>query len=233
MISSLLKNEQWSWFMMGLMERLMENVVKQVQKPKRRFGKLIVRGMNRGHAKIAAWGLSNLSVSEDDIILDIGCGGGRDVKAFARMAINGKIYGIDVSEVALEAAKKTNKEFINAGRVEIQQDSVSSLPFEKNTFDLVTGVEVYYFWPDLINDLKEIYRVLKPYGTLALINEGYKSDNEEHRRKSVKWARMGNFNIHTPEEMKNFLKKADYSEIELIEERTKGWLMVKGKKLPK
>lgn len=48
------------------------------------------------------------------------------------------------------------------GSCRIQRASVSKLPFSDNTFDLVTAVETQYYWPDLIKDMKEILRVLKP-----------------------------------------------------------------------
>ena len=211
---------------MGLINRL----IKQGSNPKGRLGRIIAKGLNKHHAKIASWGLSHLQVNIEDTILDIGCGGGRDVKVLAEIVINGKIYGIDISEESVKVAKHTNKEFIEIGRVKILKASVSSLPFEKHTFDLITGIETYSFWPDFSNDLKEIYRALKPGGTLALIQGDYISENEIHRRKSEKWARRGNFHIFSPEEIQNFFKQSAYSNIEVIEEKEKGWLIVIGKK---
>ena len=71
------------------------------------------------------------------------------------------ICGIDYSEEMVHLAQKTNKKFVENGHVEIIHGSVSSLPFPDGTFDLVTAFETYYFWPNLIDDLKEIKRVLK------------------------------------------------------------------------
>ena len=44
--------------------------------------------------------------------------------------------------------------------------SVSDLPFSDNSFDIVTAIETYYFWPDKLKNLKEIYRVLKKDGKI-------------------------------------------------------------------
>jgi len=63
-------------------------------------------------------------------------------------------------------ATSVNQRYINTGRVEILRASVESLPFSDDMFDLVTAVETYYFWPDLVENLKEIRRVLKPGGAL-------------------------------------------------------------------
>jgi len=42
-------------------------------------------------------------------------------------------------------------------------------------FDLVTAIETQYYWPDLVNDMREILRVLAPGGTLVIIAESYKN----------------------------------------------------------
>lgn len=216
---------------MGLIAKLMVKMVNQCRKPKGRFGRIVAKGMNKGsHAKMAAWSLNHISVKPEDIILDIGCGGGRNVKVLAKIALEGKVYGIDNSEISVKISKKVNKELIENGNIEIQYASVSSLPFNEDTFDLVTGYETYYFWPDLINDLKGIYKVLKPGGTLAWINEGYKCENEKYRKRNEKWAKIGNFEIHTPEQFEEFFKKAGFTEIEIFTEKNKGWIIVKGKK---
>jgi len=78
------------------------------------------------------------------------------------------------------------KKFIETDRVEIEHAFVSSLPYSDNMFNLVSGFETYYFWPDLINDLKEIYRVLKPGGTLVLINEMYRKEDKNRIAIKVK-----------------------------------------------
>ena len=199
-------------------------MVNQVRKPNGRLGKIIAKGMNRGHSKLAKWGISHLSLKSDFKILDIGCGGGANIKNFAKIITNGKVFGIDYSEMSVYVSRKINKKNIKKGIVEISQGSVSSLPFENNFFDLVSGFEAYYFWPDLIADLKEIYRVLKPSGYLLLVNEGYIGDNEEKRKQAENWAKLGHFTIHAPEEYKEFLEKAGYSNIQIFENHERGWI---------
>ena len=51
---------------------------------------------------------------------------------------------------------------------------MSKLPFPDGMFDLVTAVETHYYWPDLVADMREVLRVLKPGGTFVLIAEAYK-----------------------------------------------------------
>ena len=209
----------------------MKKLVEQVRKPKGRFGRLVAKMMNRGgHAKLANWGLSFIKIDSISKILDIGCGGGANVNKLAAIAKDGKVFGIDYSEDSIEVSKKVNEELIRNERVEIKRASVSSLPFEADSFDLVTAFEVSYFFPDLINDLKGIYKILKNGGRFLLVNEGYMCKNEKKRKTAEKYAKIGNFDIHTPEEYENFLSSASFSSIEIHEEEKEGWIAVIGVK---
>ncbi len=195
---------------MGLTENIMEKMVKQCRKPTGIFGRLMARGMNYGH-KVAGWGLNHVSVNKDYVILDVGCGGGKTVNTLAKMAAEGKVYGIDYSEDSVAVASKVNKKFIDSGKVEILHASVESLPFPDNFLDLVTAVETYYFWPDLIDNLVELRRVLKEGGSLVLINEVYR--HERFEKRNAKWARLADFTYHLPEEFRKFLGDAGYFSI--------------------
>ena len=213
-------------FKMGFKQKL----VNQVKKPSGKIGRIIAKSMNKGHAKLAKWGLSKIIIEPNYIILDIGCGGGGNIKHFAEIIVDGKIYGIDYSETAICVSREVNKIYIENGTVEIYNASVSSLPFNVDFFNIVSGFEVYYFWPDLPKDLREIYRVLKPKGKLILVNEGYICNNEKKRKKAEKWSKLGQFHIHTPEEYNDLLTKAGFSNIQIFEENKKGWITAIGRK---
>src|SRR5579864_470360 len=138
--------------------------VTQCKKPSGLLGRFVLWNMNSRHSKVTDWGLSKISIRKQDIILDAGCGGGRTVSKLAAIAAEGKVYGLDFSTASVAFAKRTNRHWIDAGRVEIQEGSVSHLPFADDMFDLVTAVETHFWWPDLPADMLEVLRVLKPGG---------------------------------------------------------------------
>jgi ubiquinone/menaquinone biosynthesis C-methylase UbiE len=207
---------------MGLIEKMME----QSRKPAGGFGIFYARLMNIEHRHVTRWGLSHISINKDDTILDIGCGGGKTVNSLAKIASEGKIYGIDYSEVSVAVAINTNKKLINAGRVEILHASVESLPFPDNMFNLVTAIESYYFWPDLDNTLKEIRRVLKHGGSLILINACYRDERFEKRNSNL--ARIGEFTYHLPDEYRIFLRDGGYSPIQIEVFENRNWITALG-----
>ena len=152
----------------------MVRMTNQVRKPSGRMGRAVVTRMNFSHAALTDWGLEHVRIEPSFTILDVGCGGGRTIREMAARATAGRVLGVDYSEASVEASREANHDAVADGRVEVQQGSVSRLPFADAMFDLVTAVETHYYWPDLANDAREILRVLKPGGTLLVIAEAYK-----------------------------------------------------------
>jgi ubiquinone/menaquinone biosynthesis C-methylase UbiE len=141
------------------------------RKPEGLGGRIMLTAMNLGHGSMAQWGLRHLPIASGDVILDIGCGGGRNIARMLKRAYNGRVCGLDYSEVSVEKTTKLNRKAVRAGRAEIRQGSVSQNPWPNNSFDIVTAFETVYFWPDFLNALREVRRVLKPGGTFFICNE--------------------------------------------------------------
>ena len=209
---------------MGVMSKLLN----QCGKPTGRLGRFMVWTFNVHHSKLTDWGLKHVAIEKPDTILDVGCGGGRTVQKLARIAPQGKVYGVDHSEESVTASRRTNKHLIEMGRVEIQHSSVSSLPFSDHMFDVVTAVETHVFWPDLVADMREVLRVLKPRGTLIVIAEYYKGG--KHDRRDQKIAELTKLPFLNISEHGELFSKAGYSDIEMFEEYDQGWICVIGKK---
>jgi SAM-dependent methyltransferase len=180
--------------------------------------------MNSRHSKLTDWGLHRISITNHDI----GCGGGRTIAKLAAIATEGKVHGIDLSETSIAVARKTNEQWIEMGRVDIRQGSVSHLPFADNTFDLATAVETHYFWPDLPGDMREVLRVLKPGGQLIMIAEAYKGGKYDLWIRSA--GKLTNMAILSINEQSELFSKAGYADIQIHEMYVKGWLCGSGRK---
>ena len=90
-------------------------------------------------------------------ILDVGCGTGINL---SRLEKYGHVYGIDISEEAVNYCRKRGHKIV--------QGSVMDIPFSDNSFDVVTSLGVFYH-RDVADDLRgmrEIFRVLKSGGRL-------------------------------------------------------------------
>ena len=56
--------------------------------PQGKLGDKIIDQMNEKNAQVAIWGINHIVINESDIILDIGCGGGTNVKRMASKSAN-------------------------------------------------------------------------------------------------------------------------------------------------
>ena len=142
------------------------------RKPVGLGGKIMVAMMNLGHSPVARWGLHFLELTLDAKVLDCGCGGGANIKRLLKKCPQGIVKGIDYSPVSVEKARKAQPDRnCRRGAAWLWQGSVEHIIFAKDWFDAVTAFETVYFWPDLPQCFREVYRVLKPGGTFLICNE--------------------------------------------------------------
>jgi ubiquinone/menaquinone biosynthesis C-methylase UbiE len=202
--------------------------VNQCSKPAGLLGRFSLWRMNLSHSKLTDWGLAHISIEKNLTILDVGCGGGRTVSKLAEIATDGKVYGVDYSDESFTATTKINARWIALGRVEVRHGSVSQLPFPDGMFDLITAVETHFWWPDLSGDMREVFRVLKPGGTLILIAEIYKGANTLAAKLIEKHAAQTGMTLLSPDEHRELFTNAGYAKVHVIEERAKGWICAIG-----
>lgn len=104
-------------------------------------------------------------------LLELGCGSGA-FTTFAAKAVGeqGKVYAVDIQPEMLKQlerklARPENRDLTN---IELIQASAYELPFDENSLDLAFLVTVLHEIPDRDRALREIKRVLKPDGILAV-----------------------------------------------------------------
>ena len=112
--------------------------------------------------------LEHLDVRPGERLLEIGFGPGRLIAALSERARDGVVCGADHSDTMVRQAVVRNREAVRSGRVALFLAKVSRLPFEARCFDRVCAVNSFQFWPAPEEDLREVRRVLKPGGLLAL-----------------------------------------------------------------
>ncbi len=186
--------------------------------------------MNASHAAVTRWGLDRIPIDEDSTILDVGCGGGQTIDRLASRT-RGKVYGVDYSATSVTSARQMNQRAITEGRVDIQQASVSRLPFPDMWFDLAVAVETHYYWPDLPRDVREIMRVLKPRGKFLIIAETYRGRrNDWLYRPTMTYLLRAAY--LTVDEHRQLLVDAGYLDVQVLVEKSKGWICAIGTRAP-
>jgi ubiquinone/menaquinone biosynthesis C-methylase UbiE len=130
-----------------------------------RFGGII---MARTNADCGAWVSDLLDVGPGDRVLEVGFGPGVTIQHLAKLAAAGHVAGVDPSREMVEQARARNVIAIESGLADLRLGSVASLPFADNSFDKALAINSMQVWPDAAAGLKEMRRVLKAGGRIAL-----------------------------------------------------------------
>ena len=167
--------------------------------------------MNAHHEQLVEWAFSFLDRQEGLSCLDLGCGGGATISFLLEKKKAAFCCGVDYSKVAVEEARKKNTAFLKNGRCRIEKADVSSLPFEEESFDIVSAVETLYFWPDPGKALLEANRVMKQGGKMIIANEDDGSDAAK-----ANWLKslMPEMRFYDAEQLKALLLQAEFKNVE-------------------
>jgi SAM-dependent methyltransferase len=104
--------------------------------------------------------LERVDLQPGQCVLDIGCGAG----AFLRLVSDrgARAFGLDASDALIDLARTRLPE------ADLRVGEMEALPYEPDTFDLVTGFNSFFFANDMVAALREAGRVAKP-GTPVVI----------------------------------------------------------------
>ncbi|MFC7589616.1 class I SAM-dependent methyltransferase [Nonomuraea antimicrobica] len=117
------------------------------------------------------WAVSLLDVQPTDRVLEIGFGPGIAIAEFARRATRGHVFGIDHSRAMVRQAARRNAAAVRARRVHLTYASVEQLPSVGDPLDAILAVNSVGFWPDPVARLRELRRLLRPAGRIALVSQ--------------------------------------------------------------
>ncbi|MGE7843832.1 class I SAM-dependent methyltransferase [Lysinibacillus sp. NPDC093712] len=196
---------------------ILQRLIEQAKRPRGLIGSVMLRIMNVAHSGINNWLIQSGAIENGDVVLDIGCGGGRTIEALSKINRHGKIYGIDFSEQAIRNTTNVNQLDVASGKVIVKQASVSNIPYPEAFFYKITACQTHYFWEDLANDVKEVFRVLKQGGQFIIISEIYKIN---YHRKDYK----------TNIELRQLFDSVGFQSMNIQEHTKNGWLYIVGTK---
>ena len=198
----------------------------QFAKPTGFFGKILAKGMARGHKHFYKNAARVIDPKKDDKYLEIGFGSGIFIKRYISHVL--KISGIDHSDDMVQLASEMNKNLVDVGKAEFKQGNASVLPWADNEFTVVTAIETFFFLHEVEKVLNEIFRVLQPGGRVVIEMAYNKDDGVNHQRVIKKIS----LRLYSGEEMKKLLTNAGFSNIVISYYRA-FWIPLKGYMVPK
>jgi ubiquinone/menaquinone biosynthesis C-methylase UbiE len=124
---------------------------------------------HRAHAAELRAMIADLPLWPGDHVLDMPCGDGAySVPLAERVGEAGSVVGVDLSASYLDLARAQADRSAYAARVRFQVGDIASLPFDDNSFDLIWCAQSLISLPDPLGALRELQRVARPGGTLAV-----------------------------------------------------------------
>ncbi len=130
---------------------------------------------------------ANLKLGE--VLVDLGSGGGIDVfLASLRVGSTGKAIGIDMTPEMIERAQRAALQFGQGScppNVEFRLGQIEALPLDDQSVDCLTSNCVLNLVPDKLKAFREMYRVLKPGGRVAVSDIALKAPLPEELAQSV------------------------------------------------
>ena len=205
---------------------LMKNFFSQTRKPEGTLGKIMLSGMNSGHAKLADWGFEHLPSISPLKAADLGCGAGRNAGEILKRYPRVVVTALDYSALSVQKAKEYNKLMIDAGRCKVIQGDVAKLPLEADSFELVTAFETIYFWPGLEKCFSQVAKIVKDGGYFMICNESDGVDKTSKKFESI----IDGMRCYTPNEIEKTLKAAGFSEVTSDHHSSKPWITVVARK---
>ena len=158
---------------MGIKQRLRSRLVRQFHNPTGPVGRLAgwVMGRRSSNVQRNRWAVELLAIQPTDRVIELGCGPGVALAAAAGRAARGLVVGVDHSEVMIRQAGRRNAAAIRAGRVRLIHAPVERLHVTDGTFEAALAVNSAGMWPEPAARLREIGRVLRPGGRIALVSQ--------------------------------------------------------------
>ena len=195
--------------------------------PRGFWGNRVLKAMNgKKHAAMPEWVFSELKIKENANILDIGCGGGANIKRMLEKWPESTVTGLDLSNLSLKVATELNYREIVDKKCYISGGNITQMPLARDIFDVVTAFETIYYWPSLDNGAVEMMRVLKPGGMVVIANEMDGITESDRVTERV----VGAMRIYSIDEIKQSLHEAGFKNIDARHDEGRRFICVTARK---
>ena len=190
--------------------------------PRGFWGKRIIKKMNGPqHAALPEWVFADFTLPDNCRILDVGCGGGANMKRMLALNPTVTTTGLEVSPLAMNKAIDENYRDYVDKRCNVLGGDATEMPLARESFDIITAFETIYFWSSLAQGTQELFRVLKPNGTCLIANE---MDGREKHVSDLE--RAAAIRVYTIEDIKEKLDSAGFVNINVRHDEARHFICI-------
>lgn len=154
---------------MGVRDRFLAGLARQLGRPEGIRGRLVARGLNRRNRGTVTAAVEATELGLGESGADIGFGGGFGLRLLlARARPGGHVHGVDLSDTMLDRARRSYRNDVAAGALTLHAGSITALPLPDSSIDAAISVNTIYFVTDLDRAFAELARVLRPSGRVVV-----------------------------------------------------------------
>jgi arsenite methyltransferase len=154
---------------MGIRERFLDGMARQLGRPEGWRGRIVARGLNRGNRSFVEASVRAAGLEAGDVGADIGFGGGIGLGLLmADVGPSGTVHGVDLSETMVDAARRRFAESCASGLLHVHRGSLTGMPLPDSSVDGAITVNTLYFVDDLSSAFAEVERILRPGGRVVV-----------------------------------------------------------------
>ncbi len=151
--------------------------------------------------------LEGLALRKDDVLLEVGCGGGSFLKrALARGCV---AAAVDHSADMLEVASQQNARALAAGHLQLRYGDAAALPFPSERFTCAVMSGVLPWLPDPPSAFREVFRTLRPGGRFV----AWTGTPKMYGTPAAGPERKGGPRLYEDSQLARFARKAGFSEV--------------------
>ena len=196
----------------------LQAIASQLKHPTGEKGIEMANMMNETNINMTRHSIQNLNIAKENKILELGHGNAGHVEFLLEQAENLKYYGLEMSELMFQEARKINRNFVSQKQAFFSIYDGNEIPFEDEFFDKIFTVNTIYFWQEPKKLLLEIYRVLNPNGNFCL------TFAEEDFMKTLPFTQF-EFELYSTEKAQQLIQKTPfkivYTETQMEKVKTK------------
>ena len=155
--------------MTTLRDRLLASIAGQLGRPHGLLGPFVARALNRGNQRAIAAAVDAAEVRPGATAADVGFGGGIGLRMLLdRVGDAGTVHGVEIADDMLRRARSRFRAELRSGRLQLHRGSMTALPFDDASLDVVITLNTVYFVADLGAAAAELARVIRPRGRVVV-----------------------------------------------------------------
>jgi ubiquinone/menaquinone biosynthesis C-methylase UbiE len=145
-----------------------EIMAAQCRRPHGELASTISASMSKGNAALILQTYQLPELAPDAQVLELGMGNGQHFPVLFERIPHGHLSGFDYSPEMVAEARTVNAQWLAQERLSLHEGRLGNLPLADQSMDAIFSINTLYFWDEPQACLADIYRILRPGGTLNL-----------------------------------------------------------------